>query len=231
MIELLSQWNIELSDNQINQFDKYYHFLVSWNEKMNLTAITELDDVILKHFVDSTALLRYVDLSDKTLLDVGTGAGFPGVVLKILCPSCRVTLLDSLNKRIVFLNELIKELSLSDIKAVHGRAEDFAHVKFHRESYDFVTSRAVANLSVLSEYCVPFVSTGGMFVPYKSGNIDEELEGCKNALSLLNCTCDMVEKFSLPGSDLERSLVFIKKNKSTPKQYPRKAGTPSKSPL
>lgn len=231
LTNLLEQWNIELSDVSLNQFQKYYELLIEWNEKINLTAITEKEDVIVKHFLDSAALLSYMDLSEQSIIDIGTGAGFPGIVLKIMCPSCKVTLLDSLNKRIKFLNEVIDVLDLKNINAVHGRAEDFAHDKQYREKYDIVTSRAVANLSTLSEYCLPFAKVNGMFIPYKSGNIDEELSESKKAISILGSSVEKVERFILPNTDFERSLVFVKKNKATQKQYPRKSGIPSKNPL
>lgn len=229
--DLLEQWNIEIDDIIVKRFNRYYELLIEWNKNINLTAITEPEDVMIKHFLDSSALLKYMDLSGKNIIDVGTGAGFPGIVIKILNPDCKITLLDSLNKRVLFLNEVIKELKLEGISSVHGRAEDFAHDNKYREKYDIVTSRAVANLSTLSEYCIPFAKVGGMFVPYKSGNIDEEIVEAKRALSVLNSSVTKVEKYSLPCNDYERSLVFIKKEKSTTKQYPRKAGTPSKSPL
>lgn len=229
--DLLLKWNIAIDDYQYDQFVRYYELLAEWNQKMNLTNICEKDDVIVKHFLDSSALLKYLDLSDKTLLDVGTGAGFPGVVIKILCPSCSITLMDSLNKRLVFLEEVIKELSLKDIVTVHSRAEDLAHTKNYRESFDIVTSRAVANLSTLSEYSIPFAKKNGFFIPYKSGNIDNELSGSERALHLLDSYVEKVEKFSLPDTDYERSLLFIRKKSSTNKLYPRKAGTPSKNPL
>jgi len=228
---VFSKWNINLSAYQIEQFSKYYSLLIEWNEKMNLTSITDKNEVIYKHFLDSCALLKYCDLSNKKILDVGTGAGFPGIVLKIMVPDSRITLLDSLAKRIGFLNEVIGELNLKDIIAIHGRAEDYAQDKLYRESYDIVTSRAVANMSTLSEYCLPFVKINGSFIPYKSGVIDEEVDASKKALKILGGTVEKVEKFILPDTDFDRSLVFVKKNKVTPKQYPRKAGTPSKSPL
>lgn len=229
--DLLIQWNISIDDYQINQFDKYYSLLLEWNQKINLTNIIEKEDVIVKHFLDSSAMLRYVDISKQSLIDVGTGAGFPGLVLKILCPSCNVTLMDSLNKRLLFLDEVIKELSLDGIKTVHGRAEDFAHNSLYRESFDIVTSRAVANLSTLSEYCIPFAKKGGIFIPYKSGNIEEEILNSERALNILDSYIDKVEKFTLTNSDYDRSLLFIRKKGSTRKQYPRKAGTPAKMPL
>lgn len=228
---VLKTWNIDITDYQLNQFQKYYELLVEWNEKMNLTSITEIEEVIYKHFLDSSALVRFSDIKGKSILDVGTGAGFPGIVLKILIPDCKITLLDSLAKRINFLNEVINQLELKNIIAIHGRAEDYAHDKMYREKYDFVTSRAVANLSTLSEYCIPYVKVNGFFVPYKSGNIDEELLGAEHALKVLSGSVTSVEKFSLPNTEYDRSLVYIKKCKSCGKQYPRKAGTPSKQPL
>ena len=227
----LSKWNIELSDKQINQFNEYYNLLITWNEKMNLTSITEKDEVIYKHFVDSIVLAKYFDLSNSRLLDLGTGAGFPGIPLKIICPECKIVLLDSLNKRVNFLNEVTKTLELKDILAVHGRAEDLARDSKYREGFNIVTSRAVANLSTLSEYCLPFVKVNGFFVPYKSGNVDEELDNAKNAIKLLGGKGDRVEKFCPPDTDFDRSLIFINKIKKSDKKYPRKAGTPSKEPL
>lgn len=228
---VFNKWNINLDDIQVEQFCKYYELLIQWNEKMNLTSIIDKDEVIHKHFLDSSALIKYCDLSNLRLLDVGTGAGFPGIVLKILVPNCKITLLDSLAKRIGFLNEVISELNLSDIITIHGRAEDYAQDKLYREKFDIVTSRAVANMSTLSEYCLPFVKESGYFIPYKSGVIDEEVSVSKKALKILGGSVDKVEKFILPDTEFDRSLVFIKKIKNTPKNYPRKAGTPSKSPL
>lgn len=231
LIDSLSNWNINISAEQAELFDLYYHLLIEWNEKINLTAITDKDDVIDKHFIDSSALIKYVDLKNKSLIDVGTGAGFPGIPLKILVPECNITLLDSLNKRVNFLNEVISKLSLKGINAVHGRAEDFAVNPSYRESFDFVTSRAVANLSTLSEYCLPFTKINGYFIPYKSGEIDNEVSNASNALSILGGKVDKIEKYNLYGTDYDRSLVFIKKCKKCSNKYPRKAGVPSKMPL
>lgn len=227
----LSQWNIGYDQTVIDRFEKYYDLLISWNEKINLTSIVQKDEVYIKHFVDSISLLNYIDLANKTVLDVGTGAGFPGIALKIVCPECEVVLLDSLNKRVLFLNTVISELGLSGIRAIHSRAEDLANERSHREYYDVVTSRAVANLSTLSEYCLPFVKIGGLFISYKSGNIDEELSASENAIGKLGGKCGSVEKFFLPDTDIERSFIFIDKSEHTAKRYPRKAGTPSKDPL
>ncbi len=227
----LSEWNIDISEKQTKSFSLYYELLIEWNEKINLTTIVEKDDVIIKHFVDSLALLQYVDLSDKNMIDIGTGAGFPGIPIKIMKPECKIVLLDSLNKRISFLDHVISELGLTDIKTLHGRAEDVANDPGHRESYDIVLSRAVANLSTLSEYDLPFAKTGGLFISYKSGNVDEEVEGSKRAVSKLGGCIDRIERFILPCSDNERSLIFIDKKNNTPSGFPRKAGTPGKKPL
>lgn len=231
MNELLLQWNMELSEYQLNQFQKYYELLVEWNSFMNLTAITEIDEVILKHFVDSIALGKYVDLNNQTLLDLGTGAGFPGIPLKICYPELRITLADSLQKRIKFLNCVIDELGLQNINTCHSRAEDMAHNLLYREQFDLVTSRAVANLSTLSEYCLPFVKVGGSFIPYKSEKTSEEVKGAAYSLKVLGGSLNRIEEYVLPNSDLNRTLIFIDKKSSTPKKYPRKAGTPSKEPL
>lgn len=225
-------FGIELSEKQTGQFVGYHELLVEWNTFMNLTAITEFEEVLQKHFVDSLALSRAVNAeSFKRLMDVGTGAGFPGIPLKIAYPQLEVVLLDSLNKRVKFLNAVIEQLGLVGIKAVHGRAEDAARQKEYRESFDVVVSRAVANMASLSEYCIPFVKAGGYFVPYKSGNIEEELKGSEKAVKTLGGTIRRVEKFYLPDSEIERSLVVIEKTGRTEKRYPRKAGLPAKEPI
>lgn len=223
---------IELSDRQIEQFLMYYEFLVEKNKVMNLTGITEYEEVVLKHFVDSVSLVRALDVKEyKSLIDVGTGAGFPGIPLKIVFPQLHVVLLDSLNKRILFLNEVIEKLQLTDIFAVHGRAEDAARKKEYREQFELCVSRAVANLSSLAEYCLPFVKRDGLFISYKSTNIDNEIKDAKKALFLLGGACTDKQTFFLPDSDIGRSLVVIRKQKTTPAKYPRKAGLPSKEPL
>lgn len=224
---------VELTDRQLEQFEIYYEMLVEKNKVMNLTAITDREEVILKHFIDSVALANYYDLTNKeyTLIDVGTGAGFPGIPLKIAFPNIKVTLFDSLNKRIKFLQEVIDKLCLTDIEAVHGRAEEGGRDVKMREKYDLVVSRAVANMAVLSEYCIPFAKLGGYFIPYKAGKIDEELDQGKKAISILGGKYEKTEKLILPDSDISRSFVFIKKVKQTSKAYPRKAGTASKQPL
>lgn len=228
----LEELQIELSDNQIKQFIRYYEMLVEKNKVMNLTAITEFDEVIEKHFLDSLSLIKVYDLQKEvSVMDMGTGAGFPGIPLKIAFPHLKITLLDSLNKRINFLNEVVETLGLENVETCHGRAEDFGHRKEYREQYDLCTSRAVANLSTLSEYCVPFVKIGGQFVSYKSGNVDNELRESEKAIRILGGEIGKVCSFVLPETDFARTLVPIKKIKSTGKKYPRKAGTPSKEPL
>ncbi len=230
----LNLLSIELEKNQINQFYEYFQLLVEWNEFMNLTAITEMDEVITKHFVDSLSLIKAVDeigTMNYRIIDVGTGAGFPGIPLKIAFPDLKITLMDSLNKRVNFLNEVISRLGLEKIEAIHGRAEDLGRDPLHREQYDLCVSRAVANLSTLSEYCMPFVKVGGYFIPYKSGKIEEELGAAKHAIFLLGGGVKEVKTFLLPGTDAERSLVKIAKNSGISKKYPRKAGLPSKEPL
>lgn len=223
---------IELAENQIAQFITYYEMLVEWNEFMNLTAITEYDEVMKKHFIDSISLIKAYDVSKKaTVIDVGTGAGFPGLALKIAYPNLKVTLLDSLNKRIQFLNAVIEKLGLQGVETVHGRAEDFAKPDKLREKYDLCVSRAVANLSTLSEYCLPFVKVGGKFISYKSEKIAEEMVAAKNAIGLLGGKVENQVEFTLPDSDIYRNLFIIKKEKATPKKFPRKAGLPSKEPL
>lgn len=228
----LEELNIKLEKRQICQFLKYYELLVEWNSFMNLTAITDYDEVIKKHFIDSLSLIKAIDLSKKySVIDIGTGAGFPGIPLKIAFPNLKITLLDSLNKRIKFLNEVIDKLELEDITAIHGRAEDFAKDKNYRQAYDLCVSRAVANLSTLSEYCLPYVKTGGKFISYKSEKITDEMNSAKNAIKILGGNIDSQVEFNLPDSDIYRNLFIIDKVKDTPMKYPRKAGLPSKEPL
>lgn len=223
---------IELSEVQVDQFIKYYEILVEWNSFMNLTGITEYEEVVQKHFVDSLALCKALDMGEiKSLIDIGTGAGFPGIPLKIVYPHLQVTLLDSLQKRIKFLDEVIAQLELENIETIHGRAEDFAKPSMKRESYDVCVSRAVANLASLSEYCLPYVNMGGYFVPYKSGKVDEELAEAKKAVFLLGGKIEEEVKFMLPESDISRSLIKIKKVSATPKKYPRKSGMATKEPI
>lgn len=234
MREELSEFSIELSELQLHQFYQYFELLVEWNKVMNLTTITEMEDVVTKHFVDSLSLVKVLpDLKSEQvqILDMGTGAGFPGIPLKIVFPELEITLLDSLNKRINFLNEVIKQLGLKKIKAVHGRAEDYGRDREYREKYDYCVSRAVANLSTLSEYCMPYVKIGGAFIPYKSGKIEEELNQAKGAVKLLGGKIEEVITFMLPKTDVERSFIVVRKKEGTSKKYPRKAGLPGKEPL
>ena len=232
LTEKVKELSIVLNDKQIQQFEQYYNILVEWNKVMNLTAITEYEEVVEKHFLDSLTIVYAINMEKiETLIDVGTGAGFPGIPLKIAFPHLKVTLLDSLNKRIKFLNEVIDLLELNDIKAIHGRAEDYAKQAEYREQYDICASRAVANLATLSEYCLPYVKMDGLFVPYKSGEIDEELKSSEKAVSILGGKVEEVVKFQLPGTDIGRSFVKIHKIKETKKKYPRKAGMPTKEPL
>lgn len=232
LTEKVKELSIVLNDKQIQQFEQYYNILVEWNKVMNLTAITEYEEVVEKHFLDSLTIVNAIHVKKiETLIDVGTGAGFPGIPLKIAFPHLKVTLLDSLNKRIKFLNEVIDLLELNDIKAIHGRAEDYAKQAEYREQYDICVSRAVANLATLSEYCLPYVKVDGLFVPYKSGKIDEELKSSEKAVSILGGKVEEVVKFQLPRTDIGRSFVKIHKIKETKKKYPRKAGMPTKEPL
>ena len=221
---------IELTDSQLNAFETYYDMLIDRNKVMNLTAITEFDEVMDKHFLDSVYLFRSIKLEeDYKLIDIGTGAGFPGIPLKIVFPELKITLLDSLNKRVGFLNDLIEELNLNDIEAIHGRAEDIARNKAYRASYDIAVSRAVANLSTLSEYCLPFVKIGGKFVSYKSGDCADEVDNAKAAIHLLGGKINKIDEFSY--SNNSRSFIVIDKVMNTSNKYPRKAGLPSKEPL
>ena len=234
--EKVLKLNIELTDLQLEQFQTYYEMLVETNKVMNLTAITEIEDVITKHFLDSLALAEvYPDICDDsksiTVLDLGTGAGFPGIPLKIAFPHLKITLMDSLNKRVKFLQSVINELELCDIEAVHGRAEEAARNKLYREQFDLCVSRAVANLATLSEYCVPFIKVGGRFISYKAGEVEEEVTNAEKAVRTLHCEPATIAKITLPDSDLSRSFVIIKKKGHLDKKYPRKAGMPTKNPL
>ena len=221
---------IELTNSQLNAFETYYDMLIDRNKVMNLTAITEFDEVMDKHFLDSVYLFRSIELkADYKLIDIGTGAGFPGIPLKIVFPELKITLLDSLNKRVGFLNDVIDELNLNDIEAIHGRAEDIARDKTYRASYDIAVSRAVANLSTLSEYCLPFVKIGGKFVSYKSGDCADEVDNAKSAIHFLGGKINKIDEFSY--SNNSRSFIVIDKVMNTSNKYPRKAGLPSKKPL
>ena len=228
----LNEMGIQLSERQYQQFNNYFELLIEWNKVMNLTGITEYEEVNEKHFVDSLSIVKAVDIgSIETVMDVGTGAGFPGIPLKIAFPHLKVTLLDSLNKRIKFLDTVISELKLEDIHTIHGRAEDYARKEEYRENFDLVVSRAVANLSTLSEDWLPYVKTGGLFIPYKSGEIEEEVKNAETALKILGGKKRKTVKFQLPGSDIGRTLLVVEKIKSTGKKFPRKAGLPAKEPL
>ncbi len=263
-IKKCRQFGLNLSDQQLSQFMEYYKLLVEWNSFMNLTAITDFDEVVLKHFTDSLAIYQYSefrkffnsvnnaidtihivndniamndtnarkDMKDiVSLIDVGTGAGFPGIPLKIMFPELKITLLDSLQKRIHFLDTVIEKLDLKDITTIHGRAEDYGKNSKYREQYNFCVSRAVANLSVLSELCIPFVKKNGYFIAYKSEKVKEELTGSEKAISVLGGKAENQLEYKLPDSDINRALLLIKKIEATPKQYPRKAGIPEKRPI
>ncbi len=236
MTELLTQgllkWNITLSDKQLDQFMQYYKLLIEKNKVMNLTAITEYNEVVQKHFLDSLSLiLAPVFRGEGSVIDVGTGAGFPGIPLKIAFPHLKVTLLDSLNKRVNFLKETTDALGLKEIECVHGRAEDFGRDKRYREKFDFCVSRAVAALPVLAEYGMPFVKKGGYFIPYKSVKTEEELQEAKHAIKLLSGKIEDIIDFSIPDTEIERTLIVIEKTAPIAKIYPRKAGIPKKEPL
>lgn len=222
--------DIEFNDKQMNQFYEYMNLLLEWNEKINLTAITEPEEVILKHFIDSLTINKYIE-NNKSIADVGTGAGFPGIPLKIYRPDLSITLVDSLNKRINFLNEVISKLDLKDISTVHSRIEDFGKDKKYRESFDYVTARAVANLTTLSEYLIPISKVGGKCICMKGNDIKEEINNSRNAINILGGKINEVDEFYLPNSDISRNVIIIEKIKNTPNKYPRKAGMPSKEPL
>lgn len=231
--ELLSQAQkieIELNEEQIDIFYRYKQLLIEWNKKMNLTAITETKDIILKHFIDSLTIMKYIKENQK-VIDVGTGAGFPGLPLKIANPTLNIVLLDSLNKRINFLNEVINQNNLKNIKAIHNRIEQTAREEQYREGFDIVTSRAVANLAVLAEYMLPFAKIGGKCICMKGSEIEEELENSKNAIKLLGGKIIKIDSFELPQDNIKRNIIIIEKEKNTPNKYPRKPGTPSKEPL
>ena len=228
----MDTYSISLTDRQICQFLTYYELLIEWNSVMNLTGITEYEEVVTKHFIDSLSLAGCVNLRKiGSVIDVGTGAGFPGIPLKIVFPHLKITLLDSLKKRICFLDEVIKKLELADVETLHGRAEDYARPGLEREQYDLSVSRAVANLTTLAEYCLPFVRKGGFFVSYKQEKVTEELDHAEKAIRVLGGKIKEKKNFILPDSDLHRTILLIEKIKETPARFPRKAGTPSKEPL
>lgn len=227
----LEKIGLELEKYQIAQFMDYYNIMIETNKHMNLTTITDLDEVIIKHFIDSLVINKVMVPTDESIIDVGTGAGLPGIPIKIAFPDTRMVLLDSLRKRLNFLDQVISECSLIDIETVHGRAEDIGRDPQYRETFDICVSRAVANLATLSEYCIPFVKKGGIFIAYKSGDINEELIKSKNAIKLLGAEIEDIKKLELPESDISRSLLVIRKIKATSKKYPRSAGKPSREPL
>ena len=232
MTNAFTSEGFSLTEQQLQQFVIYYDTLITWNQKMNLTAIEEPVEVAYKHFVDSACLLRVVpDLKQKSMIDVGTGAGFPGVPLKIMEPALDLTLFDSLNKRIIFLQELCQKLQLKDVKAVHGRAEEFGIKPEYRQQYDMATARAVARMPVLLEICLPFVKKGGIFIALKGPELENEIKESSNALKELGGKLVDVQQFTLADGAYTRNLAVIEKIKDTPKKYPRKAGTPQKKPL
>ncbi len=228
-----SKIDLNLTEEQLIQFVVFYKLLVEKNKVMNLTAITEFEEVVQKHFLDSLMISKYLLLQDETytVIDLGTGAGFPGIPLKIAFPDLKITLVDSLNKRVIFLQEVIDTLCLDGIEAIHARAEDLARKEMYRESFDFCFSRAVANLSTLSEYCIPFVKKKGSFISYKAGNSVEEIQEAKKAIHVLGGELVKTEEVFLPDSDISRCFVFIKKNQATASKFPRSAGKPSKEPI
>ena len=226
----LEKMSISLNKEQYDQFYAYMLLLIEWNEKINLTAITEPQEIILKHFVDSLTIAKYIE-EGKTIIDMGTGAGFPGIPLKIYRNDVKVVLADSLNKRIKFLNEVIEKMQLKNIETIHCRAEELGKNKEYREKFDYATSRAVANLSTLSEYLLPFIKLNGSGIFMKTMEIDEELENAKKAIKILGGRIEKVDKFEIPESDLGRSIIIVKKEKQIPSKYPRKPGTPAKEPL
>ena len=227
-----SEYGVELSEKQLQQFQRYYELLIEWNEKINLTAITEPQEVAVKHFIDSVSAWDEKRFEGtKSIIDVGTGAGFPGIPLKIFQPQLKLVLLDSLNKRIKFLQTVVDELQLDNVECIHARAEEGAKNPKHREKLDIAVSRAVARLPVLAEYCIPFVKVGGTFAALKGMKFAEEAEEGKKALQILGGSEPVSVEKKLPGLDDKRAVIYVKKIKSTPKKYPRKAGTPDKDPL
>lgn len=230
MQECSKEIGISLHVEQINRFYHYMRLLLEWNKKINLTAITEPEEIILKHFVDSMTIASYIEKNTK-LIDVGTGAGFPGIPLKIIREDIEITLLDSLNKRVNFLKEVIEQLGLNQIKAIHSRVEEIGKDNNYRETFDYATSRAVANLSTLAEYLIPLVKTQGCCISMKGPNIEEEVQQSKKAISILGGKIEKIEKIQLPTSDMDRNIIVIRKIKQTPSKYPRKSGMPAKEPI
>ena len=222
---------INLTDIQLEKFQIYYNLLIETNKVMNLTSITEEKDVVLKHFIDSLAIKNYIDISNGRVIDIGTGAGFPGIPLAIIYNDTQFTLMDSLNKRINFINTVMEECKLYNIETVHSRAEDLGHNNVSREKYDYCVSRAVAAIPVLLEYCIPFLKTGGKFISYKSEKAEEEISLSGNAQKKLGCRFDKLYSFDLPGTDISRKFVVFEKIKTTNRAYPRQAGKPKRSSL
>ncbi len=222
---------INLTDIQLEKFQIYYNLLIETNKVMNLTSITEEKDVVLKHFIDSLAIKNYIDISNGRVIDIGTGAGFPGIPLAIIYNDTQFTLMDSLNKRINFINTVMEECKLYNIETVHSRAEDLGHNNVYREKYDYCVSRAVAAIPVLLEYCIPFLKTGGKFISYKSEKAEEEISLSGNAQKKLGCRFDKLYSFDLPGTDISRKFVVFEKIKTTNRAYPRQAGKPKRSSL
>lgn len=223
-------FDFHFSVEQLEQFFAYMNLLIEWNKKMNLTAIVEPNEIILKHFIDSITILKEIDNNSK-IIDVGTGAGFPGVPLSIMNPTLKITLADSLNKRLIFLQEVVNQLGLKNIEIIHARAEELGKNKKYRENFDVATSRAVANLSTLSEYLIPLVKVGGKIISMKAGGAQEEIEAAKKAIKILGGKIEGIEEFKLPQTEIERTIILIKKEEHTPNKYPRKAGVPSKEPI
>lgn len=228
--KMLNGLNMMLNDKKIQKFYDYMNALLEWNRNINLTSITEQNDIIQKHFIDSLTILKYINNEEK-IIDVGTGAGFPGIPLKISNENLDITLLDSLNKRILFLDYIINKLELKEIKAIHSRVEDIAIDSKYREKFDIATSRAVAQLNVLIEYLIPLVRIGGKCICMKGGNIEQELECSKRALKILGGEIEKIDTFNLPNSDIKRNIIIVRKVNKTPNTYPRKAGIPTKKPL
>lgn len=229
--ECAKKLSIHLTEEQLNKFEIFYELLIETNKSLNLTAITEMHEVVLKHFIDSIALISFIDLSGKKVIDVGTGAGFPGIPLSILRPDAEFVLMDSLQKRLNFINNVLEKCNIQNVKTLHGRAEDIGQDIKYREKFDYCVSRAVAALPVLLELCTPLIKVGGNFVSYKSELLGEELEVSKHALSILHCEVEKQYNYSIPDSDFYRVLAVFKKNSKLEKKYPRQAGKPKKSPL
>lgn len=231
-LEALDIWGIKYADDVYEKFEIYTQNLLSYNEKVNLTAITNINEIYEKHYLDSLSILKYFQLEqNSSVIDVGTGAGFPSIPMKILREDIDLCMVDSLSKRVFFLEDMISKLSMKKATALHSRAEDLAQKKDYRENFDYAVSRAVANLSTLCEYCIPFVKKGGFLICLKGQNVDDEIQNSKNAMKLLNCSIKEKIDVEIPFSELKHNIIVIQKLGSTPKTYPRKSGTPSKNPL